>query len=69
VQRADDLGRLPLDLHLCKRGMGQALVQVLPDRFILAQLRGECTALRIPARLPGLDDAEAEAPRMGLLSH
>src|SRR5690606_493772 len=43
-------------------------MQILADLLVFTQQCGEGT-LGVPARLPRLDDPEAEAPRMDLLSH
>src|SRR5690606_32493040 len=57
-----------LDLHLGDRRVAETLVQVLPQLLVLhEELRK--APLRIPARLPGADDPEAEPARMCLLSH
>src|SRR5690606_16375847 len=68
VDRHHDLLRLAVDLDLRDGRVRQPLAEVLADRLVFLQQLAE-VPLRVPARLPRLDDPEAEAPRMRLLSH
>src|SRR5262249_17345998 len=65
-----DLGLVgsALDLHLGDAGVVEALLQELAQLEIFVQQLA-IVAAREPLRVAALDDAEAEAPRMYLLSH
>src|SRR5204863_2376425 len=61
------LARGALDLDLRDAGVVEALLQEVPDlRVLVQQLR--VLAAREPARVPVLDDTQAEALRMDLLT-
>ena len=68
VHRDRDLARLPLDVDLRDRRMAEPRLEVLPDQLVLLE-EGRHVLGREPARRPRLDDAEAQAGRMGLLPH
>src|SRR6478609_668964 len=68
VDRHGHLARLPLDLDLRDRRMAETGHEVLADELILLE-EGRHVLRREPARRPGLDDPEAEADRMRLLTH
>src|SRR6185503_14388749 len=59
-------GALGLDLR--HAGVREALLERLAQRQILVQELG-VIAIRVPARAPGLVEAEAESKRMNLLTH
>ena len=77
---ADDDARargVDVDLQLVRRALGldprdagvrEPLLQVLPQREILVQ-QLRVVAIRVPARPPGLVEAEPEPVRVNLLAH
>src|SRR5690606_6982310 len=57
-----------LNGHVGKAGMRQTLAQVAADHHVLIEEVTE-VLFRVPARIPGLDDAKTEPDRMCFLSH
>ena len=69
VQVDTDLGVVTLDLDLGHTSGVQSLLQVLADLVVLHQQVAHQLVLGIPAGIPVLDDAYAEAVRIDFLSH
>ena len=58
-----------LDDHLRDRGLLELVHQVLADLDVLVQQLAVFAVVRVPARIPGAVDAEAQTDRIDFLTH